>query len=172
MEDLETFYDEYVDKVYKYFYINCFNRSVAEDLTSQTFVSFLAKVKEMKIDDNKKYLYAIMRNIWMDYLRSKYKETIESIESIESIEDFEDHTAQAISGFESKNIKQRAQTYIERLPKKQRQVAHMRLIEEMTLREIAKELGKKVSYVKTTQSRAIKSLKLMLERPNLEGAVS
>ena len=169
MEDLETFYDEYVEKVYKYFYINCFNRSVAEDLTSQTFVAFIAKTKEAKIDDNKKYLYAIMRNTWMDYLRSKYKE---AIESIESIEDFEDHTLQTIDGFESKNIKQRAQTYIEKLPNKQRQVAHMRLIEEMTLKEIAKNLGKKVSYVKTTQNRAIKSLRLMLDRPNLEGVKS
>ena len=91
MEDLESFYDIYVDKVYKYFYINCFNRNIAEDLTSQTFVAFIDKSKDLKIDDNKKYLYAIMRNTWMNHLRTKYKESLESIESINDFEDTQKH---------------------------------------------------------------------------------
>ena len=169
MQDLEQIYDEYVDKVYKYFYIQCLDRHSAEDLTSHTFISFIEKLKVKKVDDNKKYLYAIMRNVWMDHLRTKYKQ---AVESIESIEDFEQHAEQAITVFESRDLKERAFYFINRLPEKQAQVARMRLIEGYNLREIAKELGKSMSYVKTTQNRALKSLRLMLEQPELGGIVS
>lgn len=168
MEDLENFYDKYVDKVYKYFYINCFERSIAEDLTSQTFVAFIDKSKDLKIDDSKKYLYAIMRNTWMNYLRTKYKE---SLESLESISDFEVYAETQVQDYESKSIKDRAYMFIKQLPEKQGQVAKMRLIDEMTIREIAKKLGKNTGYVKTTQGRAIKNLKKMLESPELGGGL-
>lgn len=169
MSDLEAFYDEYVDKVYKYFYINCLNRHTAEDLTSHTFLSFLDKHKEGEIADSKKYLYAIMRNVWMDHLRKKYQETIESIESIE---DFEAFASESVNSYETKNIKQRAEVFIDRLPSKQKEIAKMRLLQEMTIKEIAKKLDKKMSYVKTTQNRAIKSLKKMLDQPEIGGVLS
>ncbi len=168
MQELEAFYDEHVDKVYKYFYINCLNRHIAEDLTSQTFVKFIDKVKSQEIDDDKKYLYGVMRNVWMDYLRAKYNE---KLVSIDQIEDFEAHAEQVVSSFQSKDMKQRAKQFIHKLPPKQRQVIHMRLIEEKTLKDIASELGKNMSYVKTTQQRAIKRLKVMLENPEFEGGL-
>lgn len=169
MQDLEQIYDEYVDKVYKYFYIQCLDRHTAEDLTSHTFISFMEKLKENKVTDNKKYLYAIMRNVWMDHLRLKYKQ---AVDSIDSIEDFEQHAEQAISVFESKDLKERASYFIGKLPEKQAQVARMRLIEGYSLKEIATKLGKNMAYVKTTQNRALKSLRLMLEQPELGGIVS
>jgi RNA polymerase sigma factor (sigma-70 family) len=45
------------------------------------------------------------------------------------------------------------------LPEKQRIVISLRLIEKLSLKEIAQELGKNMNYVKTTQKRAIKNLK-------------
>lgn len=169
MQDLERLYDEYVEKVYKYFYIQSFDRHTAEDLTSQTFVSFIEKMKENKVKDSKKYLYAIMRNVWMNHLRAKYKE---AVESLESIEDFEQHTNNAVSVYESRNLKERALYFINKLPEKQAQVARMRLIEGYNIKEIASKLNKNVSYVKTTQNRALKSLRIMLEEPELGGVVS
>lgn len=123
----------------------------------------------MTIDDNKKYLYAIMRNIWTDYLRAKYKQTVDSLESIE---DFEDHATKVIDVFETSDFKQRAMNFIEKLPKKQKEIAKLRLIEERGIREVAEILGKNSSYVKTTQNRAIKSLKRMLNDPELGGLIS
>lgn len=169
MQQLEQFYDDYVEKVYKFFYIKSLDRYTAEDLTSHTFVSFIEKTNEHEIKDMKKYLYAIMRNVWMDHLRIKYKEAVDSLESIEN---FEQHTTDAIAIFESQNMKERAAVFISRLPDKQEQIARMRLLEEITIREIAKKLGKSVPYVKTTQNRAIKSLKLMLDKPELGGELS
>jgi RNA polymerase sigma-70 factor (ECF subfamily) len=166
MKELELFYDEHIDKVYKYFYIQCLNRHLAEDLSSETFVAFIAKAKNGSIDNQTKYLYAIMRNVWTNYLRKKYKE---SVDSYESIEDFEDHAIQIIENFEAQSLSQRAGKYIDRLPDKQRKVAELRLVQGLGIREIAKELGRTISYVKTTQNRALKELKLMLEEPEFGG---
>lgn len=166
MQDLEAFYDQYIDKVYKYFYINCLNRHIAEDLTSHTFVAFIEQMQQGRVDDHKKYLYAIMRNVWANHLRKKYQEVVESIEAIE---DFEAHTEKAVYHFEAASLHQRASVYIDQLPEKQRRVAHMRMIEGMTIRQIAKEIGKNTAYVKTTQGRAIKSLKNLLEHPEQGG---
>jgi RNA polymerase sigma-70 factor, ECF subfamily len=169
MSELEQIYDEYVDKLYKYFYIQCMNRHVAEDLTSQTFVLFVEKVRAQEINDTKKYLYAIMRNVWAAHLRQKYKETVESIETIE---DFEAHTDTMVHNYESVPMKERAARYIEQLPDKQREVARLRFLEERTPKEVAQELRKSILYVKTTQHRALKSLERMLAKSEIRSIIT
>lgn len=168
MTNLEIFYDAHVDKLYKYFYVQCLNRHVAEDLTSQTFVAFVDKRQSTDIKDEKKYLYAIMRNVWAEYLRKKY---IEVAQSIDAIDDFETYVDTSIGVFEGATMKERASVYIERLPDKQREVARMRLLEEIPVSEVAQRLQKNSLYVKTTQYRAIKNLRRMLERPEIGGAL-
>lgn len=158
----EQFYDDYVEKVYKYFYIHCLDRHSAEDLTSQTFVFFLDKIENNQIEDHKKYLYAIMRNVWADYLRLRYKQ---AFESLDNMEDIDTHVQQTIDGFETKTLKERASLYIDRLPDKQREIAHMRLIQELSPKDIAGQIGRSSFYVKTTQGRAIRNLKKMLDQP-------
>ncbi|MBC7943147.1 sigma-70 family RNA polymerase sigma factor [Candidatus Saccharibacteria bacterium] len=169
MVDLEEFYDEYVSKIYKFFYINCLDRHTSEDLTSKTFISFMEKADSRPIDDPKKYLYGIMRHVWMDFLRLKYKE---KLIQIESIDDFAVYSEEQVHEFESASIKKRALQYIERLPAKQRLVAQLRLIEELSIKETAEQLGHTTSYIKTTQNRAIKSLKALLETPYMKGGLS
>ena len=164
MPELENFYDTHVNKVYKYFYVQCLNRHVAEDLTSQTFVSFVDKKQKIQVQDDKKYLYAIMRNVWAEYLRTKYAE---AVDSLDLIEDFEAHAEASISEFETLNMKERALIYIDRLPDKQREVAHMRLLEELSVGEVATKLQKSSLYVKTTQYRALKNLRQMLKAPEI-----
>jgi RNA polymerase sigma-70 factor, ECF subfamily len=166
MQDLERFYDGHVDKVYKYFYIQCLNRHVAEDLTSQTFIAYINKHNNGNIKEQTKYLYAIMRNVWADFLRIKYSE---AVASLEAIEDFESHADSAITTFESLSLVERAAVYIDKLPESQRLVARLRFVNGLGLREIAQELGKTMSYVKTTQNRAIKSLKAMMKDPVVGG---
>ena len=95
MIELENFYESHVDKVYKYFYIQVLNRQIAEDLTSQTFLKFVAKVQDTTIKQYKKYLYGIMRNVFADYLREKYKNL--NVEYLEDIHDFELYIDNSIS---------------------------------------------------------------------------
>ncbi len=168
MSDLEHFYDSHVDKVYKFFYIQCLDQQTAEDLTSQTFLSLIdATSNGAEIDKPKKYLYGIMRNTWAGFLRNKYKH---QMERLEEIEDFQAYTEEVIDEYESQSVEDRALHFINKLPKRQKEIARLRYIDELTPGEIATKLGKSKSYVKTTHNRALKSLRKLMEE--IGGATS
>lgn len=162
MQDIETVYIENVDAIYKFFYIKCLNKSMAEDMTSQTFMAYLEAPAKDSIENQRKYLYGIMRNIWINFLREKYTR---HVVNYEQIEDFEHYILEANEAFDATPMKDNATTLISQLPDRQREIAHKRLIEEMTLDEIALALNKTKRYVRTTQNRAIKNLKKMLNEP-------
>jgi RNA polymerase sigma-70 factor, ECF subfamily len=162
---IEAVYDEHVDRVYKFFYIQCFNRHVAEDLTSQTFMIVVERMNDTDyvIGDYTKFVYGVMRNVWLMYLREKYRrhET-----TLESIEDFAGYVDDEISDYDSQTIKQRAEVFIKQLPDRQRAVLAMRLLEGRKPSEIAQMLGKDMNYVKTTYKRGAKRLKQLIEMNN------
>jgi RNA polymerase sigma-70 factor, ECF subfamily len=159
LSDLEQIYNQHVGKIYKYFYIQCLDRHLAEDLTSQTFVKLVGSSSEVDSANKTKYLYGIMRHVWADHLRQKYRQ---SHIPVEMIEEFDHHVERTVVDFETQSLKDRAKKFIDLLPDRQKVVATKRLLEEMTISEVAAELNKTKSYVKTTQSRALKSLKIML----------
>lgn len=163
---MSEFYDKHVDKVYKFFYIKSLDRSTAEDLTSETFVAFVSKNNAITISDKTKYLYGIMRTVWIEFLKRKYKE---NVADIEGIEDFEDYSVNIIDSFEeSESPTNRLQPYVDMLPVKQRRVLTMRVLENKSVQETAEELGKDKNYVKTTYKRALQSLRTMLQEPYLQ----
>lgn len=160
--ELEEVYDTYIDTVYKFFYIHSFDKAIAEDLTSQTFLSFVETWKSAEhIQDPKKYLYGIMRNVWLMYLRDKYKRAETSIEDTENIERYVERTVADYSGM---SVRERAMPYIERLPEQQRNIVQMRLIQEQSVKDICDATGKDSNYVKTTYKRGVKNLRSMLEQ--------
>jgi RNA polymerase sigma-70 factor (ECF subfamily) len=162
--NLEELYDEQSAKVYKFFYIQCLNRMVAEDLTSQTFMALIEKSKGIDIKDAKKYLYGIMRKIWLQYLREKY-ETIAN--DLEAIEDFEAHAEMEVNAYETADESARLRTYVEKLPHAQRTVVVMRHYNNQSNQEVATILGKDVNYVKVTYKRGIKTLRRLITQPQM-----
>lgn len=167
--ELEPFYDEHVEKVYKFFYIKSLDKHIAQDLTSETFTVFIEQVESHDVHDYKKYLYGIMRNTWLQFLRQKYQQ---ALVDIEHIEDFAGVVDAHISEFDdAADVGNRLLPYIDKLPEKQRMVITKRLLHEMSISEIAAELGKDKNYVKTTYKRGIKSLRAVLSVPYLEGSL-
>lgn len=162
MQETETIYNAHVEKIYKFFYSKCLNTAQAEDLTSQTFMAYLENPSREAIENHTKYLYGIMRNTWINFLRDRYKQ---NTVTYEHIAEFEDFVEDSNNMFDATKVKDTAQQYINRLPDKQREIAHKRLIEEMTLEEVAEHLSKTKRHVRTTQNRAIRNLKKMLSEP-------
>lgn len=164
--DLEQFYDEHVGKVYKFFYIKSLNRMVAEDLTADTFVAFMEQIETRVIDDYKKYLYGIMRNIWVAFLREKYNQALVDIETIDN---FDAHVEYHLEQFDATpDLSARLASYIDKLPEKQRLVLTLRLIHNKSVGSVARELGRDKNYVKTTHHRALKTLRSLLSQPYME----
>jgi RNA polymerase sigma-70 factor, ECF subfamily len=161
---IEQIYDQNSKAVYKFFYFKSLSQQIAEDLTSQTFLIMVGKMhnREVVIKDHKKFLYGIMRNVWLRYLQQKYRE---NIQLIEDMEDFEAYVDSELMREVQTSDEERVRKFIEKLPSSQQQVMRLRLIEHQTLSEICSSLGKDMNYVKTTQKRGIQNLKRLLDHP-------
>lgn len=139
-------------KLYKFFYYKTGDKTIAEDLTSETFTSFVASCKgETEIENYNAFLFGIAKNIFTTYLRTKYKRTNNEIsidieqEFGEYIEEYSEETEKSLTSEE------RLLKYLDQIPPKQAQIIRMRFIEKMSLQEICEKTGKDMNYVKTTQ---------------------
>jgi len=163
---VEEAYAAYAETVYRFFFVKCLDRAVAEDLTSQTFMTLVERVHEEvgkgdepTIRDMKKFTYGVMRNVWLMHLRQKYKR---NEQAVEDIEDFVTYVDDEIDDYTGQTVKQRAEVFINRLPDKQQTVVTMRLLEERSITQIAADIGKDTNYVKTTYKRGLKRLKQLI----------
>ncbi len=157
----ETVYNDNIRKLYKFFYYKVLNQQIAEDLTSETFLKLAEKLsaEENNIEKIENYLYGIARNTWNMYLRDKYKQPEYYPEDIDSFTDF---VAQEVEAIESIPLHNRALVFIDKLPNKQREIAHMRLIQGMTPTEIADKMNKPTNHVKVTLRRSMRRLEELI----------
>lgn len=161
--ELSEFYKVNVGKIYKFFYYKSQSRNIAEDLTSQVFVEFVKKLKQEKsVDNYGYYINGISKLIWINHLKTKYKDN--SVNMSELSEDSEEFITNTVENFESRiDLSEKIKKYIDQLPAAQKTVAQLRFEQKLSLDEICKHLNKEMPYVKTTQQRAIASLKKLIE---------
>lgn len=161
---LSTIYDQEFDKIYSFFYYKTLSSDVAEDLTSETFLTLaniLSTNSSKEINNIKGFLFGIAKNIFIKYLQQKYRGEI----PFSNLgEDFEEYLEDFVTKQEKKEpLEDKLIKYLEFIPKKQAIVLQLRFIEKLSLKEIADKLGKDMNYVKTTQKRAFKSLRDAIE---------
>lgn len=155
-------YDAHVRTVYGFFMAKTYHRELAEDLTSEVFTTAFEQFvhPSKQIDDKEKYLYGIMKLVWLQYLRRKYAQPETSVEQIE---DFSSYVTSELQVTKERSLIDRALPYIKQLPKSQQVVLLLRFQDGLALAEIAVRLGRNMNYVKTTQRRGIASLKRIIE---------
>ena len=66
-------------------------------------------------------------------------------------------------------MKNRALKYIQQLPRAQKEVMTLRFVKGMSVEDSSSELGKSKLYIKTTQHRAVKRLRVLMSEPQTEG---
>jgi RNA polymerase sigma-70 factor, ECF subfamily len=160
--DIALFYDLNFENLYRFFYYKTLSKDIAQDLTSETFLTFatILSKKNIEMQDPKKYLYGIAKNIFVKYLRQKYKQEIPMSTLSRDFEEYiEEFVQESISTTDYTEI---IAKYIPMLPEKQGIVIKLRFVEKLTLSEICAKLGVDMNYVKTTQKRGIKSLKNLI----------
>ncbi|MFS8131169.1 MAG: RNA polymerase sigma factor [Candidatus Dojkabacteria bacterium] len=160
--DIELIYDSQFDRIYKFFYYKTLNKNIAEDLSSETFLTFVNLLNEHKsIENLNAFLYGIAKNIFMQYLRKKYQDGI-PFSAIDK--DFEEYAVEFVQENENTETpEEKLLKILDMIPSKQREVIRLRFIEKLSLEEITIRLGKDMNYVKTTQKRGLKSLKMAVE---------
>lgn len=158
-------YNKEINKLYSFFYYKVLSKDIAEDLTSETFVTFaniLASSNQKEIENYTSFLYGIAKNIFIKYLQKKYKSELPFSYFGDDFENYVESFTQKERS--SNNFEEQLLKYLPFIPAKQAAVLELRFIQKMSLLEICLKLGKNMNYVKTTQKRGFKSLKALIEK--------
>ncbi len=165
-------YDAYVEAIYRFVYLKLSSKEQAEDVTAETFLRFWQALKRGdEVRHIRGLLYKIARNLVIDtYRRDGALPTIERVT-------FEDtHTSSLSDASSDRGRGARlieAQADLELLFQQIRQlkedyqdVLTLRLLDDLSFRDIADVLGKESGTVRVLYHRAMKALQ-RLQNPVL-----
>lgn len=158
LENFASVYDEYSDKIYRFYYYRTFHRETAEDLTSQTFMKAVENAQ--KFDETKgnisAWLYTIANHILVDhYRRQKNHDDLAEHEDLATNEDLKNDT-------EQKMMLAKIRQELKHLPEEQRMIVLLRVWDGLSYKEIAEIMGKSEDTCKMTFSRTVKKLQTTL----------
>jgi RNA polymerase sigma-70 factor (ECF subfamily) len=161
----DTTLSAYIDGLYGYAMVLVRNPSEAADLVQETYVRALKAKQSLRPSSNvKSWLFAILRNIWLNQLRHKRRapqivelEAREAIAEV-AIETSKDPHAQ----YESKMEEEMVRNAIQQLPEEFREIILLREYEELSYQELAAMLDCPVGTVMSRLARARAKLRALL----------
>lgn len=154
-------YDTYVAPIYRFIIIRTGNKSDAEDLTHQVFLSAWQNIKnyDFKGFPFSSWLYRIAHNAVIDFYRTNRRHT-----DIDSIPDdtlsHEPDFGGKVDNLIRVNFIRAA---IKDLDEDQQSVIVMKFINELSNKEISDALGKSEGAVRVIQHRALKRLRSQID---------
>lgn len=152
-------YDLYIEQVYRFVYFKIGTKEDAEDITSMVFLKCWNYIYEGKLesyDTLKPLLYKIARNTIIDHYRKMQKRETVSIDAVpEAVDESSDVHAQAATNLDFKNV---IEQKLPLLKEEYRDIIILRFINELSVSEISKILGKTTGNVRVLVHRALQSL--------------
>lgn len=154
--------DEYYDGLVLYLNEYVSNLVIAEELAEDTFVKLVTKKPKFKGKSSfKTWVYAIGRNIAVDYIRYRGKDNTVSIDDYDRSVSQNEEIEQNYLREEQKIIVHRA---MQKLKPEYRQVLWLTYYEDLSMADISKIMKKSVNSVEHLMRRARLSLKSELEK--------
>lgn len=165
-------YDTYHQDVFNFLIYLVKNRTIAEDLSHEVYVRVLKSYERFEGKSSEKtWLFSIAKNVAIDYFRKK------QIRDRHSFTTFDWETEQLVSPMptpeeftELSDQMRQLLAALEDCTGDQKVVIIMRYMQELTIQETAEILGWTEGKVKTTQHRALKKLREVLQKLDSEEA--
>ncbi len=157
-QGLKEIYDEYGKTIYQSVYLILHNQQDAEDITSEFFL------KLWKIADtyclggkHKRWLVTIARNMALDLLKKQKREQLTLDDDSENAGAIE--PADTTSTEDTVTEKLAVAEALEYLDESEREIVNMKILADMTFKDIAAVLGKPLGTVTWKYRNAISKLK-------------
>jgi RNA polymerase sigma-70 factor (ECF subfamily) len=179
--DAEAFgqlYEEYVDVVYRYVYVRVGSRTLAEDLTSETFLRALRRLDRFTWQgrDIAAWFVTIARNLITDHHRSgrsRFEITTDELLGADAAGDpGDDRLGRRCEPGPEEAVLERSRNArlveaIRQLVPDQQECLALRFFHEFSLAETAQALGRSEGAVKQLQLRAVRALAAIMaeDRP-------
>ncbi|MDD5527656.1 MAG: RNA polymerase sigma factor [Patescibacteria group bacterium] len=169
-KSLELLIQRYLTRVYQFAFKYLQDKDEAEDAAQEVFVKIWKNVHKFKADFKfKTWLYAITKNVCLDWLKKKNRPiAFSALDDKDSDWGFADsladktpsvlETLQRNEGIKALNFA------VEELPPIYQSTVNLRYQEDLKFREIAEVLRESIDTIKTRHRRAIKSLKNIFQR--------
>lgn len=157
-EEFEALYAEYSPSIYTYLLRTTGSREDAMELTQETFFRLWKNRKRINLDSNiKGWLFKVASNLVVSMFRKRKKrffiEDLKVEPIVESISYEEPHEI---------TLNGKMQTLLNKLPPGQRAVVWLKVVEELSHKEIAGLLKISVGTSKSQYSRGIAKLRRLL----------
>jgi len=165
-EQYEALFYKMRDKLYRYALRFVKDPAVAEDVVQDVMFKLWQKRQEADAIENlEAWLMVITRNRALDILRKEKDNQV----SVDEAFGVSDKDPLADKQLESSELMKQLNACVDQLPEKQKQVFHLREIEQMTYEEISQATGFNLDDVKVSLFRARKQIQRMLSKINSFG---
>jgi RNA polymerase sigma-70 factor, ECF subfamily len=167
-------YKKYHHQIFNFLFYMVQSKEQAEDLVQEVYIRVLKSYQQFKGESSEKtWLIAIARNVAIDFFRKQKGINQRMINKVEFInlplKDESPLPEEIVFQSEEKRLMYRC---LEKCTIDQRSVIILRYIQELSILETAEVLGWKESKVKTTQHRAIKQLRALMDEKLLKEKAS
>lgn len=165
---LKEIYETYIGYIYRIVYEVLQNRENAEDVTSEFFIRLWDKADQFKPGGGHKgYLATMARNMAIDYIRKHRREELTAMmQDIEAGPEEEEQSKKQYYKEETESEVEESvirdmtvQEALETLKPSERQVVSLKVLGEMTFKEIARTMGIPMGTVTWKYQNAIKKLR-------------
>jgi RNA polymerase sigma-70 factor (ECF subfamily) len=156
-------YDYYAPRIFKFISFKVGTKEQAEDILQDTFLKAWRGLQTLRLEELNfsAWLYSIARNTVNDHYRKVYRQPppLELDEAL-SVASGDSPAALALQESELEQVRKASAE----LPPHYQQVLELRFIQEFTVEETAKVIGKTALAVRLIQHRALKQLRSILHR--------
>lgn len=157
----EALYDRHHRRVFTFLLRSLGERRAAEDLLQETFLRVFAHREEYRPTAAfKAWLFTIARNLLVDQLRQRSGSR--DLESVENLEAVADPGATPLQQAEARELGERLQAAVLRLPPSQREVLLLSRFVGLSDAEIADIIGGPPGAVRVTLHRALRRVRTLL----------
>ena len=150
--------EQQYDKLLRYCYMKLRDRTLAEDVTQETFIRFFESKDYHSIGKEMAYLYTIARNLCIDYFRKQKEELIEDLPA--KIQEMPDSSDKVESIVDQLSIEQA----LDHLTDDEREAVVLRFSGELSVEDIAKSMDISRFAVRRRISSALEKLRTEMER--------
>jgi len=154
-------YDRYVAVVYRYVLFRVGDRTLAEDVTSETFLRALRSIGSISYQgrDVGAWFVTIARNIVFDHVKSsRYRLEVTTAEPADSREVTSGPEQEVLTGAANAELLR----CVSQLGDDQRECITLRFIQGLSVAETAAKMGRNEGAVKALQHRAVRRLAQLL----------
>jgi len=160
-EAFGALYDRYVDVVYRYVYYRVSNKSLTEDMVSETFLRALRRITSFTWQgrDFGAWLVTIARNLIADHFKSsRYKLEVTTGEMLDADRTTDGPENEVLDNITNITLLEA----VKMLGAEQQECVVLRFLQGFSVSETAIAMGKTDGAIKALQYRAVQSLKRLL----------